>query len=123
MRKYLPLALLFALPAAAEFSIVEEHPADENPAYTVYRDGNQIIVLVDSDARTHWQRIAKAISPERAANKNFRSQLSGKDMYYFYLVRTRLLDGEPICEKFFERYEDEERRQMMVQILALAPCG
>jgi len=124
MRKCLTVALLVvALPAAAEFSIVEEKPAAETPAYTVYRDGNQIIVLTDSKKRGDWRKVAEARSPERAANATFRSQLSGKDMFYMYVARTRMLDGEPVCEKFFQRPADEAERKLIVQILSLGPCG
>lgn len=112
------LLLAAAMPAVAEFAVVEE-----TATTTVYREGNQIIVLVDGGKRGDWRKVAEARSPERAVQSSFRSQISGKDMFYFYLVRTRLLDGEPICEKFFQRYPEEERRKQMVQILSLAPCG
>lgn len=119
MGKYLRLAvlLLAAMPAAAEFEVVEEAAN-----FTVYRDDNQIIVLVDG-RRGEWRDVAESRAPERATVSTFRSQLSGKDMFYFYLVRTRMLDGEPVCEKFFERPAGAEQRKLYLQIFALAPCG
>lgn len=109
---------VFALPASAEFAVVEE-----TEAMTVYRDGNQVIVLAEGKSKGDMRDAAKARGPERAVSSSFRSQLSGKDRYYFYLVRTRFLDGEAVCEKFYVRPADEAERNVVLQIMALAPCG
>ena len=111
------LLLAAALPAAAEFAAIED-----TDTFTVYQDGAQYIVLVDGNSKSKWREVAKSRSPERAANASFRSQISGKDMFYMYLARTRLLDGKPVCEKFYQRDDNEEKRKQIVQILSLAPC-
>jgi hypothetical protein len=90
---------------------------------TVHQDGNQYIFLTDARGRASIREIARARGPENIATTQFRSQLSGKDMFYFYFVRTRMADGKPVCEKFATRLKDEAAREFQLQALALAPCG
>lgn len=117
--KLTALALfLVALPAYAEFALIEQ-----TETMTVHQDGSQYIVLTDARGRATIRLVALERGPENIASKNFRSQVSGKDLFYFYFVRTRMLDGQPICEKFATRLKEESDRAFQLQALALAPCG
>jgi hypothetical protein len=120
MRKYVALTVLLvvALPASAEFTVVEE-----TPTMTVYRDGDQFVIFTSARGNGPIRDVARTRSPERAVPMSFRSQLSGKDVFYFYLARTRMLDGEPICEKFVGELKNRDDRALWLEVLSLAPCG
>lgn len=100
--------------ALAELTIIEE--TDD---LTVYRDGDQIIVLADTD----WPGTElPPFSFERAKQPTFIVRISDKVSRRagtkFYLSNVRLIDGELLCEKVARRPAAEFRLHVAAQIAA-----
>ena len=113
MGKWLLLALL-ASTASAEPVVIEE-TAD----MTVYREGDLIIVLADTD----WPGTElPAFSFERAKQPTYLVRISDKVSRRagtkFYLSNVRLIDGELVCEKVARRPAPELRAHVAAQIAA-----
>jgi hypothetical protein len=124
MDKYLALALLVTgicclsgNPALAELTIIEE-----TDAATIYRDGAQIVVLVEGrygDVFNFAMRrsLEKLRYPKRMANKEARS--AGVKMYQ---TRIRPIGDDLVCEKFALRPDSPEKYLIVAKALIEAPC-
>lgn len=111
------LLLSVALPTAGEFAVVEE-----TDTMTVYREGDQVIVLADAvlTQRVIFE-LAMSRSHEVAFPNRVRDKASRRAGTKFYLARIRLLDGDLICEKIAVRPAPEIREHVVAQIAA-RPC-
>ena len=111
--------LLLALLAFASTAMAEPKVIEETDDMTVYRDGDQIIVLADTD----WPGTElPPFSFERAKQPTFIVRISDKVSRRagtkFYLSNVRLIDGELLCEKVARRPATEFRSHVAAQIAA-----
>lgn len=112
------LLLAVALPASAEFVVVEE-----TESFTVYRDGIHVIVLADVQSQADLIRIAGERGgsvlhdwnriDDRAARD------AGVDRYYF---RLRSMGNDIVCEKYARRPADQAMRLRVLSLIKSADC-
>ena len=112
------LLLVVALPAAGEFTVIEE-----TDTMTVYRDGDHVIVLADVVSLIReLSKLAMSRSNEAPFLNNVKDKASSRAGTPLYLSRIRLLNGELVCEKIAARPALEFRAYVVAQIAA-SPCG
>ena len=118
MGKCMVLALLaFASTTAAEPALIEE-----TDAATIYRDGAQIVVLVEGNYGDMFdfamrRALERLRYPKRMTNKEARS--AGVKMYQ---TRIRPIGDDLACEKFALRPDSPEKYLMVAKALIEAPC-
>ncbi len=111
------LALLaIALPAAAEFVVVEE-----SESMTVYREGDQVIALLDDARAGQVIDFMNARASEPPIGTPVRDKAARGAGVKAYFSRNRLIDGKLGCEKVAAR-PAPEHRQYVLGVLAALPC-
>jgi len=110
------LVTLVALPAAAEFTITEE-----TETMTVYREGDQVIVLLDDARSGQVIKFMRDRAPEQPVGTVVRDDAAKEAGVKNYWSRFRVLDGEVVCEKVTAR-PAPELRPYILGVLAALPC-
>ena len=110
------LLLAVALPAAAEFAVVEE-----TETMTVYREGDQLIVLTDGTRTLQLMKVTLSRAPDAPWITYIWDKEARRLGVKAYYRRTRLLDGELICEKVAIR-PPPEHHQYVLKLIAAGPC-
>lgn len=107
---------LVAMPAAAEFAVVED-----TDTYTAYREGDQVIVLLDNAKFGKAVEFMNSRARETPTWTAIRDKTARKADVKNYWSRMRLLDGELVCEKVATR-PAPELRQYVLGVIAALPC-